>query len=68
MVTTAARSRKSVLVSDARKASAAPWKLVSTLIGISTWASAALIASTARPSDTPGARLNDIVADGNCAT
>src|SRR4249920_2011170 len=68
IVTTAARISSSVLLSDARKASAAPWKLVSTLGGRSSLASSALIASTAAPSEAPGARLNDTVADGNCAT
>ena len=68
IVTTAARISSSVLLSDARNASAAPWKLVSTLGGRSRLASSALIASTAWPSEAPGARLNDTVADGNCAT
>src|SRR5574337_1580475 len=67
-VTTAASTSSSVLVSDARKASAAPWKLVSTEGGRSSAACSALIASTAAPSDAPGARLNDTVADGNCPT
>src|ERR1043165_1513198 len=68
MVTTAARIRNSVLDSELLKASAAPWKLVSTLMGRSSFACSALIACTASPSATAGGRLNEIVAAGNCAT
>mgnify|MGYP003694171533 CR=1 FL=1 len=36
------------------------------LAGIPISRSASLIASTASPSEAPGARLNDTVVDGNC--
>src|SRR6185503_10838144 len=68
IVTTAATISHSMLASDAENAAAAPWKLVSTLGGSASADSSSRIACTALPSDMPGARLNDTVADGNCAT
>ena len=65
MVTTAARISHSVLVSEFWKASAAPWKRVSTPAGMPISASAALMSSTAPDSEAPGARLNDTVTMGN---
>src|SRR5690349_14191945 len=65
IVTTAARISSSVLVSEPRKACAAPWKLERTLCGIWMSRSAVSIAFTASPSDFPGARLKEIVVDGN---
>ncbi len=54
-----------MLESEARKASAAPWKLVRTLGGTPMSRSAASIAFTAPPSEARGARLNDTVVEGN---
>src|SRR4029079_14441047 len=53
--------RSSVLSSEARKASAAPWKLVRMLPGTRISFSAFSIASTASPSEARGARLKEIV-------
>ncbi len=61
----AARISQSVLDSEAWKASAAPWKLVTVEAGMPISASAALMASTALPSEAPLARLKDTVAAGN---
>src|SRR5215470_2274632 len=66
IVTMAARMRSSVFTSDARKARAAPWKLVRTLGGMRISFSAFSMASTASPSEAFGARLNEIVVEGNC--
>ena len=58
IVTIAARISTSVLSSEARKASAAPWKRVWTLAGMPSWIRsrcAASMAATASPSDAPGA-------------
>ena len=57
--------RNSWLLSEAWKACAAPWKLVMMLSGMPMPASACWMASTAAPSDAPGARLNDTVVAGN---
>ncbi len=57
--------RTGSLLSDAWKAWAAPAKLPCTLCGRPRSCIAALIATTASPSATPGARLNDSVTDGN---
>ena len=65
-VTIAARINHSVLPSVPWNASAAPWKLVCTLAGICSACCAALMALTAAPSEAPGARLNEMVAAGNC--
>ena len=48
--------------------SAAPRNLVVIVAGTPIRASAAVIASTAWPSDSPGARSQPIVAAGNCDT
>ena len=66
IVMTAARIRNSWFDSDAWNASAAPWKRVWNDAGRPMSCSAAAIALTASPSDAPGARLNEIVVDGNC--
>ncbi|MCY1305355.1 hypothetical protein D9M70_551530 [compost metagenome] len=65
MVTTAARISSRVLASEARNASAAPWKRLCTPSGmpISCWVRS--ITATASPSDTPSARLNDRLTAGN---
>ena len=68
MVTTAARTRKSVLESDDRKACAAPWNVSSIAGGNGAAAAVRSIASTAAPSAKPGARLNETVIAGNCPT
>ena len=52
--------------SDDWNASAAPWKLVMTPSGWPISICACLIAVTASPSAAPGARLKEMVADGNC--
>ncbi len=65
IVMMAARISHSSLDSDDWNASAAPWKLVCMLAGRPISCSAALMASTAAPSDAPRARLNEMVADGN---
>ncbi len=65
ITSTAARISHSVEESEPRKASAAPWKRDSMLAGRPISVSAASIAVTASPSDTPGARLNEIVVAGN---
>ena len=62
MVTMAARISQSSLASDARNASAAPWKRICALAGSERSRCAASIAVTASPRDAPGARLNEIVA------
>ena len=56
---------RSSLPSAAWKASAAPWNAVIMLAGRAISASALRIASTASPSDAPGARLNEINTEGN---
>ena len=66
MVTTAARISSSVLDSEARNASAAPWKRVWMPAGRPISCSTASITCTALPSDTPLARLNESVTAGNC--
>src|SRR5258706_15555218 len=65
IVTIAARIRRSSLASEARNASAAPWKPVRTESGSSSALASASIAPTAAPSETPGARLKEMVAAGN---
>src|SRR6266571_4036539 len=65
MVTIAARMSSNSLASDARNASAAPWKLVRTESGSSSALASASIAPTAAPSEAPGARLKEMVAAGN---
>src|SRR5690606_156455 len=62
---TAARISHNVDDSEARKASAAPWKRDSMLAGRSISTCAASIAATASPNEAPGARLNEIVVAGN---
>ena len=57
MVTMAATMSSSVLSSEARKASAAPWKLVRTPIGTASAFSAVSIASTAWPSEYAGCEV-----------
>ncbi len=54
------------VASDSRNACAAPWKSARIPGGISRRRSAAPIASTASPSETPGAVSNDSVTTGNC--
>ena len=66
-MTTAARMRSGWLASASRNTCAVPEKLPRTVAGIPSSAVFASTASTASPSDTPGARLNDTVAEGNCA-
>src|ERR1700689_82844 len=66
MVRTAASSRNTSFESEDWKACAAPGKLIPKLAGSSISLSPELIASTAPPSDAPGARLNEIVVTGNC--
>ena len=65
IVTTAARISSSVLSSEARNASAAPWKRVWMLAGMPISRCAVSIAVTASPSDAPWPRLNDSVTAGN---
>ena len=57
IVTIAARISSSVLSSEARNASAAPWKRVWMLAGIPSSCCAASMAATASPSDAPGAEV-----------
>ncbi|MNQ97805.1 hypothetical protein D3C85_1134700 [compost metagenome] len=64
-MTTAASISHKVLDSEFWNASAAPWKRVSTAVGMPISASAAVMFSTASDSDAPGARLNDTVTMGN---
>ena len=64
-MTIAARISQSWFVSDARKASAAPWSFTCALTGRPISRCAASMAFTASPSDAPRARLNEIVAAGN---
>src|SRR5712691_1326767 len=61
----AARISHSSLTSDPRKAAAAPWNWICALAGrlMSCWTFS--ISFTASPRDAPGARLNEMVADGN---
>ena len=61
----AARISQSWFVSDALKASAAPWSFTCVLAGRPMSRCAASTAFTASPSDAPGARLKEIVAAGN---
>src|SRR5579859_5796773 len=61
----AARIRKSSLLKAALKARAAPWKAVMTLAGTPMPCSAPSMALTAPPRDWPGARLKEMVAEGN---
>src|SRR5580698_2030277 len=61
----AARIRNSSLLSAALKASAEPWKAVMTLAGTPMSCSAPSMALTAPPSDSPEARLKEMVAAGN---
>ncbi|MNT09507.1 hypothetical protein D3C72_1442930 [compost metagenome] len=68
ITTTAARISHSVLDNELLKAAAAPCRRSSMLCGNATCACAACTASTASPSDAPGARLNDSVAAGNWPT
>ncbi|MOA02154.1 hypothetical protein D3C78_1215930 [compost metagenome] len=65
MVTMAARISHRVLDSEARNASAAPWKRLWMPSGrpIAAWTCS--MRATASPSATPGARLNDTVTAGN---
>ena len=65
IVMMAAMISTSSLPSAAWNASAAPWNTVIMLAGMPISCSACLIASTASPSDAPGARLNETVVDGN---
>src|SRR6476646_9077977 len=60
-----ARMRIGVLDRDAPKAWALPWKLVWTDSGGCSSFCTALMALTACPIAVPGARLNEIVTDGN---
>ena len=55
-----------MLVSEAPKAWAVPWKPVLRLGGTSMSLRAFWTAFTASPRETPGARLKDTVAVGNC--
>ncbi len=65
MVTMAARISSSVLDSDARNASAAPWNWLWMPAGMPMSRCTRSMTSTASPSDTPLARLNDMVTAGN---
>ena len=66
IVTIAARISHSSLSSDARNASAAPWKLICTLSGRSELGLGRLDRlRRRRPATRRGARLNEIVAAGN---
>jgi len=65
ITTTAARISHRVLDSEARKASAAPWKVISTACGRPIRFIVASMPSTAWPSEAPAARLKDTVAAGN---
>src|SRR5882762_6352167 len=60
IVTTAASTRSSVLPSDSRNDAAAPWKSVCTEAGRPISRSSAPMASTAPPSEAPGARLPEV--------
>src|SRR5271155_653592 len=66
MAAIAAASRNTSFDSADWNACAAPWKLTAKLGGRLMSASALPIASTASPSEAPGARLNEIVVTGNC--
>src|ERR1022692_2685548 len=65
MVTMAARISHSSLASEPRNAAAAPSNWICALAGRPIAACVFWIAVTASPSEAPGARLNEIVADGN---
>ena len=65
MVTMAARMSHSSFASDARKASAAPWKRTCALAGSASSCCAASMVLTASPRDAPGAKLNEMVDAGN---
>src|SRR5271156_6382467 len=62
---TAASSRNTSFANDDWNAAAVPWKAVVKLIGSPTSFSACSMASTAAPSDTPGAVLKEIVVAGS---
>src|SRR5271168_5056026 len=66
IVRIAASSRNTSLESEDWNACAAPWKLTPKLAGRSMSFRPELIASTAAPSEAPGARLKEIVVTGNC--
>ena len=65
MTTSAAAIRSGVLDSDDWKAWALPWKLVASEAGFPSSFSTCWMADTACPIELPGARLNEIVTDGN---
>ena len=65
MTTSAAAIRIGVLESDVWKAWALPWKLVCSESGLPQLFSTCWMALTASPIEVPGARLNEIVTDGN---
>ncbi len=61
----AAKISRGSVAKDSPNAAAAPWKSPCSPAGVSTVASAFLIAATACPSATPDARLKDSVTAGN---
>src|ERR1035438_2085636 len=65
MVTMAARISHSSLASEPRNAAAAPWNWICALAGRPISACVFWMPVTASPSEAPGERLNEIVADGN---
>ena len=65
MTTSAAATRIGVLESEDWKAWALPWKLVASDSGLPSSFSTCWMAATACPIELPGARLNEIVTDGN---
>src|ERR1700758_4356974 len=65
--TSAATSRYTSLDSESSNACAAPWNVDVIEGGRFTARSASRICRTAELSDASGARLNEIVTDGNCA-
>src|SRR5258708_6242194 len=65
-VSRAARMSSGSLDSESWKAAAVPWKLAWMVDGKPMLRSALSITVVASPSETPGARLKEIVADGYC--
>ncbi len=63
--TMAARIRYGSLARESWKACAVPWKLAVIVPGRRRASAAFWMASTAWPSEAPGARLNDSVTHGN---
>src|SRR5437667_11589317 len=63
----AARISHPSLASELRKTAAVPSNSVWMLVGSAIFATTSSICFVAAPSDVPGARLNEMVATGNCS-